>query len=182
MKKYYSMILGVVAVFSFFAFNGCILDNLNTIDVKMPYTAHIDVSGSQNSITKSETFDISTSSIYDTYSDKINGITFVKAQFRTSSYSDAAISGNITITLKDNKSGIVIFSKTLTNVKPADYKDNPLQLNLTQTQINLFNSYLKITGNTKYTATVSVDNISGGSTPRSIGVDIDVAFNIDANT
>ena len=133
MKKYLGIIFTVTLMFSFLSFNGCILDALNSNTVNMPYTKHIELSGITTSISKSESFDISQSNVYKKYKDKINSITFVKAEFRTTSVKPENITGDITVKLED-KNGKTIFSKEIKNVAPADFIKKPFELSLTQKQ------------------------------------------------
>jgi len=182
MKNYLKLIIITFIIPIFISFNGCILDALNDITVNMPFaTDTLTISGSQSSISQSETFDIAKSEIYQQYKDKLNSITFVKAQFRTMYVSNPNIAGNITVNLT-GKNNIPIFSITMNNVKPADYTNTPFKLNLNQSQISAFNQYLNNSANTVFTGTVSVNNISGGSIPRVIKVIIDIVFSINAKT
>ncbi len=181
MKNYMKFLI-VIILPLLITFNGCILDSLNDITVSMPYASGtITLSGSQSSITNSASFDISKSEIYQKYKDKLNSITFIKAQVRTIDISDKNIKGDLVVTVKD-KNGITLFSISEKNIAPADYIATPFKLKLTQSDIQKLNTYLKLTGNTVFSGTVTVNNISGGTTPRVLKVKIDMAFSINANT
>ena len=140
MKKYIMKLSLAALLLVPFSFSGCILDALDTLTQNIPISQEINISTSENSYTQSETIDLSNSSTYQKYSDKIQQISFVQTEYRTKSVTPADMSGNITLTLKDN-GGNILFTYPLGTIVPANYVNTPFQLKLTSDQIQLINAY-----------------------------------------
>ncbi len=183
MKKYLTHTLIIIAFAVPFLFSGCILDALNSLTENIPISQEFHISSSQTSYTKSETFDLSNSSTYQRYENKIQQIEYVRAEFRTvaDSVIPADLSGDITVTLKDD-SGNLLFEKQLNNVKPADYETTPYQLNLNSTEIAAINAYVSVLSNRVFTATISITNISSSVKPYTLVGVLDVVFQMKAKT
>ncbi len=180
MKKYLIKLSFVALLIMPFAFSGCILDALNTLTQNIPITQEFTVTNStESSYSETETADLSNSSTYQKYSDKIDSITFAQAQFRTKNVSPSNMTGNVNLTLKDSN-GNLLFTYPLGQITPAYYKTTPYQLKLSSAQIGLINNYLSTLSNKKFQATLSIDNIS--PTPYSLNAVIDIAFTMTVNT
>lgn len=181
MKKYLTQTLFVAALAVSLSLNGCILDALNTLTQNIPISQEFHINSSQTSYSRSETIDLSNSSTYQSYADKIEQINFVRAEYRTKvdSVIPADLSGNITVTLKDN-TGKVLFTYPLGQVNPADYINTPYELDLNSTEIEAINTYLSTLTNKVFTATISITNIS--PTPYTLVGVIDIVFEMKAKT
>lgn len=180
MKKYYFKILFVLSIFTVLSFNGCILDALNTLTQNIPISQEFTITNSsKTSFDTTETIDLSNSSTYQRYSDKIDSIKFAQAEFRTKNISPASLSGNVTIKLKDSN-GNILFTYPLGPVSPADYQNTPYQLSLTSSQIKLINAYLSTLTNKKFIAELQITNIS--PTPYTLTGVIDIVFQMTAKT
>ena len=180
MKKYFIKTLFALSVLTSLSFNGCILDALNTLTQNIPISQEFTISnGILPSYSQTEIIDLSSSSTYQRYADKIQSINFVRAEYRTNSVSPASLSGNITITLKD-MNGNLLFSVPLGQITPANYQNTPYELTLNAAQISLINGYLSTLANKKIQATLSIDNIS--PVPYSLTGVIDIVFEMKVKT
>ena len=166
---------------SMFLLNGCILDSLKTITQNAPMSQEFKVNSSQTSYSATETIDLSNSSTYQSYQDKIQQIKFIQAEFRTKSVTPTDLSGNVTLILKDN-SGNTLVNYSLGQINPSDYITNPFQLQLNDTQIAAINAYLSILSNKKLKATLQIDNISSSVKPYSLDCVLDIVFELKAKT
>jgi len=181
MKRYLILSVMVLATVGLLSVNGCILDAIKSITQNIPITTDFNLSGSATSLTKTETFDLNESSTYNTYSDKINTIEFVTAQYRTKSLNQPSMSGTITITVKQSN-GTVLFSKVIPGFRPASYTSAPYELTLSQSEIQLVNAYLSILSNRVFTATINFDNITGGTGTYDLNATVDIVFKLTADT
>ncbi len=181
MKKHLTHILIIITAVVPFLFSGCILDALNTLTQNIPITQEFNISSNATSYTKSETIDLSNSSTYQRYQDKIQQVKFITAQYRTKSVTPSDLSGNVSITLKD-KSGNLLFTYPLGTISPADYESTPYKLTLTSAQIGLINAYLSTLSNRTFDATISITNITSSVKPYNIIGELDIVFEMKAKT
>jgi hypothetical protein len=178
-KNYLRIFIGALLVGAM-SFSGCLLDALNTLTQNIPISVEFTINNSsESSIQKTETVDLSNSTTYKEYSDKIQNINYVQAEFRDKTVSPSNLSANVMMTLSDNN-GNVLFTYPLGTITPADYQNTPFQLNLSSDQISLINAYLSTLSNKKFIATISFNNVS--PTPYSIDGTIDIVFQMKAKT
>ena len=168
-------------LFLMLTWNGC--DQFNTLPLNIPFTMKVAVEGSEQTLSNSTNFCLSTDSqTYDDYKDKIKSLHFIEAAFRTLSVSPSDITGNITVSLQDGN-GTTLFSYAIPGVNPSDYMkpNSPYILQLTQAQIDFINTYLSnvLNSGACFTATITVDNLTGNP-PYSIKGAIDMV--IEAET
>lgn len=181
MKKYLIKLSLVALLLLPFAFSGCILDAINTLTQNIPISQEFNISSSADTYSQSETIDLSNSTTYQKYSDKIQNISFLQTQFRAKSVTPSDLSANITLTLKDNNNNI-LFTYPLGTIKPADYENTPFQIELTQNQIQAINSYLSTLSNKVFVATLSITNITSSAKPYTLNGVIDIVFQMKAKT
>lgn len=181
MKKYlFNFLLLLIAVVPL-SFNGCILDALNTLTQNIPISQEFNVTSALTSYSQSETIDLSNSSTYQRFSDKIQNIQFLQAEFRTKSVTPSNLSADVHITLFD-KNGNLIFSYVLGIINPADYQNTPYQLTFTGAQIQLFNTYLSNLSNKKFFAMIDFRNIKSSQPTYTIDGVIDIVFKMKTKT
>ncbi len=180
MKKYFIKTFAALFFVAMLSFNGCILDAFNTLTQNIPITQEFSVvNSSKSSYSQTDTVDLSSSTTYQNYSDKIQNINYATAEFRTKSILPQNLSANVSITLKDS-SGNLLFTYPLGTITPADYKNTPYQLSLTAAQIQLINNYLSTLSNKKFQATLSITNIS--PVPYSLDAVVDIVFKMKTKT
>jgi hypothetical protein len=115
------------------------------------------------------------------YEDDIEAITYVVAAFRTIS-STPGLTGDIFVSIVSDDDGVTIFSFTILDAHIEDYIESPYELELTQAEIDLFNSYLADYATKDcYTATLSVTNITAESgPPYTLTAIIEIVLEIEA--
>jgi len=169
------LLLPLIVIISL-SFNGCILDAFDTLTSGVPLSVDINVSGTNTSIESSTTFNLDENDTYKDNKSKIESIKFVKVAYRTKSVTPAALTGNITLTVKQTN-GTILFSKVLPNLKPADYVTTPLELGLTQAEIQLLDAFLASTSNRVFTATLKAENMP--DTDKNLQAVIDIVFEME---
>lgn len=174
LKMIYSMFL-LIAVTSF---NGC--DEFESIPINIPISITVETQHTNSTSTSgSSSYCLENSAAYQQYMDDINSLIYVEASWRTAEVVPASLSGVVTIVLK-NSSGNILFSYSLGNITPADYIENPLQIQLSETEIDLINLFLSSNQDLCMTAEVLVEQMPGGQVQYVIGI-IDLLFEADAN-
>ncbi len=181
MKKYILGTIFTLFAVSIVTFNGCILDAFKTITQNVALTQEFSINSSATSYSKLATVNLDSSSVYQRYKDKINEIKFIRAEYRTTSINQSNLSGTISVTIK-NMSDQVLFQVNLGQIKLADYQNSPLELNLTQVQIALFNSYLASLSSSNRQFKVSLDITNISPTPYQFTGVVDMVFELNANT
>ena len=180
MKKYLIKSFLAVFVLALFSFNGCILDSFNSITQNIPISQTFYLTSIQTSVTDNQYIDLTTSTIYQNYQDKIQSLKLVRAEYRTLSVTPSTLSGNISFTLSD-MDGNTLFSLSLGQITPANYQKTPLEFALTGAQITLVNNYLSKLSNNKFQATIEVNNIQSSTFPYTIVGAVDAVFEMKSN-
>ena len=166
-------------VLFFLQMNSC--DQINSIELNVPVTKEINATGSNTSITESESFCLDeTSDTYKSYQDKIKSLSFLEASYRTINVSDPSLQGDINVTLMDIN-GNVLFDLTIPGVNLTKYMkpNSPYVIHLTQNQVQAINLYLSNLNNQCFKAVLTVNNISGGSAPYSVKGAVDILLKAD---
>jgi len=173
MKKYiYNTITAIFIIFTAVSFNAC--DEFNTFPINIPISFEFTATGS-NSVFNSGQYCLEQSDVYQDYQDKVQSISYVEAAYRTISISDATVQGTINVQVFNTVTNTIIINFTLSNFRPADYISTPLILNIDQSQINVFNTYLNnLPQNAKcFRVIVTITGISG---TQSLNGAVDVVF------
>jgi len=182
MEKYLIFYLLSFTLASMLSFQGCILDAFNSLTENISLTKEFDISSSFTTYSKTDLIDLSNSTTYQRYQDKIQNISFLRAEFRTLNVSPSDMQSSVTINLQDNN-GNLLFSYPLGSIKPADYQNTPYELQLNSTQIGLINSYLSTLSNKTFQATISINNITWTTFPASYNLKavIDIVSSMKTN-
>ncbi|GBD91307.1 hypothetical protein BMS3Abin04_02033 [bacterium BMS3Abin04] len=155
-----------------------IADALKNYPVNIPYSVEFTATGSNNSISESQTFCIDSSDTFQEYKDKIKDIKFTEISFRTISYIPENLQGDVTITLKDGN-GVILFTESITGVKASDYVTTPYKITLTADEIQAINQYLQAVLETQsqicFTGSFSID-ITSGEGNHTIKAALDLVF------
>ncbi len=181
MKKLIKIIIVPAFLILSLSFNGCILDAFNSLTENIPISQEFNISSVLTTYSQSETIDLSNSSTYQRYQDKIQSIQFLQAEYRTKSVAPSDLSANVSITLKDNNDNL-LFTYPLGQIKLADYQNTPYELTLNSTQIGLINAYLSTLSNKIFVATISITNITSSQLPYNVDGVIDIVFSMKTKT
>ncbi len=158
-----------------------IVDALKNYPVNIPYSQEFTATGSNNSISESQTFCINNSDTYQQYRDKIKSLKFSEIAFRTISYSPENLQGDVTITLKDGN-GVTLFTESIPGAKASDYVTTPYKITLTENEIQAINTYLEAVlaaqGEICFTGSFNIDITSGAGTHTITGA-LDLVFEAD---
>ncbi len=175
MKKYLLKSFIAVIALALFSLNGCILDSFNSITQNIPISQTFVLSSSQTSFSNTQYIDLSTSSIYQNYQDKIQSLKLIRAEYRTINISPSSLSGNISFNLSD-QNGKLLFTLSLGQITPANYQKTPLEFSLTEAQLSMVNDYLSELSNNKFQATISITNIQSSTMPYVLIGAVDAVF------
>jgi hypothetical protein len=158
MKKLINSFIAFVLLIFLVSFNGC--DELQSLPLNVPIPFEFIAQGSSSSSQETETVCISSVQELLDNQDKIKDVKFINAAYWTVA-ATPGLRGNITFALQ-TQSGIPIFSINLPNVSVEDYIGAPLVLSLSETEIQLFETYLGnfINNNDCFTASLSITNIT----------------------
>jgi hypothetical protein len=160
-------------------FNGCILDAFDTLTTGIPITVDIhvaDETGNETTIADSTTFNLDENDTYKNNKDKINSIKFVKVAYRTKAVTPSDLKGDIILKVKKTD-GTLLFSKTISNVTPASYINSPMELQLTQAEIQLMDTFLAMSSNRVFNTTVTIQNLPAGI--KTLDAIIDIVFEME---
>ncbi len=161
MNKIYKQLLLFIGIIFTVGILSC--DELENLFINLKISQEITASGS-GPISEIDFFCFSDFDEINDNFDSIQEIKYVAAAYRTVS-STAGLTGDVFASLVSDD-GTTIFSFTIAGVQVEDFIDNPLEIELTQAEIDLFNSYLADYKNKDcYTTTLGVTNISAGSGP-----------------
>ena len=171
----------LVAFLAGLSFNGCILDAFDTLIQKVPISADVSLVDSKTISISTAVVCLDSSATFRSYKGKVKTITFGEATFVTADVTPASLQADIKISLKYQST--VIFSRTFTGIKPADYigDANKFKLNLTDSEKAVLNKYLENTNNT-YTGSVEVTNVQGFSGTYRLHGHYDIVLTMEVNT
>lgn len=158
------LVLSILGVSSLFVAS---CDELSSLDVNVPVGKEFHVQGTDNSITEQETFCLSQFEKWSENVEDIEDVKWVTASYWTlkdtlGNVTSPNLKGNLKYTLKDNN-GFTLFEKNLGNISAADYIGNAYEIELTDTQIEIINTYLALFQDQDlcFTGSVTLDNITG---------------------
>ena len=145
-------------------------DILENFFLNLPMKQPITSTGNGPTISESETICLED---YDSYSDNIDeiqSVEYVAALYRTldtPQLTPGLAGQNIIVTVIDGD-GFPIFTRSLPSAVADDYINTPYEIELTQAEITVVNSYLesyKENSNLCFTATLTMNNINAGQGP-----------------
>lgn len=179
MKQLITIALIALFAISLTTYYGC--DEFETLPINIPISVAFTISGG-NTSSNPTSFCLSESSVYQEYKEKIKSgsMTLVEISLRTTSVDPASIQGDVTIVIR-RSDNTVIYTTTLTNIKPADYlsPNSPYVVTITGDQAAAFDSYLNSQGDC-FSAVISVSNIQGGTSVTTLSGVVDVLISAEA--
>ncbi|NWF50366.1 MAG: hypothetical protein HXY49_07475 [Ignavibacteriaceae bacterium] len=174
MKKHLAIISTIFISITALTFYSC--DEFNTLPLNIPFV--VDFSASGASLQDTGTLCVGESETYQDYRDKIKEIKLLKITYRTKSVSPVDITCNIRIIVKRQDNGATLFNQVISNVKPKNYlpPNPPYVFTLSQTELQLFDDYLRLLGDPCFEVTFQAENVTGGNPPYSIEGASDILF------
>lgn len=149
----------IVIAISFFFVTSC--DELSELTLNVPLPIEFHTSGSNTSLSESEYFCLSQYEDWRENQEDIESAKFLTASYWTL---DATpnLTGNVSFSLY-NEFGGLLFTVNLGRITVADYIDNPFELELTESQIQILDDYLSdlAAQNKCFQSTLSVTGITG---------------------
>jgi hypothetical protein len=181
MKKYYKYILLCLLTFIVLSNQGC--DILNNFFLNLPLKQGITATGNNTTIFNSKTVYLSDYDAYADNIDKIKGIKYLAALYRTLPRGEnpfpppdsldlttGLVGEKIDVTVTDGD-GNLVFTRSLPTAKADDYLATPFKVELTPTEIGLMNKYLEgykdpvIRELLSFTGTITMSNVTAGGGP-----------------
>jgi hypothetical protein len=164
MKKYiYNTITAIFIIFTAVSFNAC--DEFNTFPINIPISFEFTATGSDSQFDSGQ-YCLEQSDVYQDYQENVKSLSYIEAAYRTISISDPSVQGTINVQVLNTVTNTVIINFTLSSFRPADYISTPLILNVDQSQIDVFNTYLNsLPLNAKcFRVIVTITGVSGTQT------------------
>jgi len=160
MKNIFNNITLIIFATSLFLVMSC--DELGQLPINVPVSIEFTTSGTNTSLTETNSFCLSDYEEWQENQDDIQSVTFLTASYWTLAGSSPNLSGDLIFTLLSS-SGSTIFSYNFGTVTAADYEDTPFQLQLSAAQIQALDDYLSdLAVNDKcFQSVLTITNITG---------------------
>ncbi len=180
MKLYIKKITLFTLFMSLTVFNGC--DELNNLPLNIPIKFSFSKTGSNTTINENQSVWLSSVQDWRDNQENINSASFISAAYWTIKPTSEGLQGDVNVSLSD-ESGKLLFSINIPNYKAADNLDKPYTLKLNQNQIQAMDDYLSLIGKDgndhSFTASLTVSNITGASSPYTISGKVEVVLQAD---
>lgn len=175
--KYIVLLTGVIFLFTY---QGCGLEDFNTLPVNIPVSVPIFLvdDGTQSTIISEAVFCLDSNEIYNDYRSQIQSMTLVEVAFRFSDVIPAEVMGDMQFILrKSDVTGVILVDHLITGLSPALYKipGSPYILDLPPDELEQMNAYLGNNGTCFY-GYVGVSNLSPSGRPKVLKGYVDMLF------
>jgi len=140
MKKINRLLLVLFLTLSLLTIISC--DPFDDIYLTLAMDIEFSTTGGGSGIDTTETFCLSNFEDYDANKDNIEEIRYVSSAYMTIDATSGLSAQPFTITLYQEDGVTKLFDYTIQNFVAEDYKNNPLELTLTQQEIAEINAYL----------------------------------------
>ncbi len=166
--------LTALVIFSLITFNAC--DKFENLPLNIPIVFKFAITNANPVSTEDVCMDQSSS--FQEYRDKFKNLSLVEAVFRITTVVPADVQGTIVIEVWRTDTNQLLMTRSYPNIKPADYlPDNvPLNLQLTQAEIDLVNAYLDANPNACFRAIISGSNVTPTGSNFDIKGVVDILF------
>lgn len=178
MKRLIKISLTAFASVLLFFTSGC--DDFNNLPLNIPITVNFDLNGGAVSSTRNFCLDEYAS--YTDFQDNIENIQLLRVIYRTFTVTPNELKGDIRIVVTQ-EDGTVLVNQVISGVKPANYisPNQPLELVLTQEELQAFNAYLAQLNNLCFSATISVENVTEGELLAQLSGAVDILFEAETS-
>jgi hypothetical protein len=173
MKKLNKLFVGVLFGISLLFINGC--DPFDDLYVNLAMDIEFSTAGAGQNIFISSDLCLSDFDDYEDNVDQLEEIRYVSSAYFTIDATSGLRAQTLTITLYQEDGNTKLFDYTIPNFVAATYKNNPLEITLTQQQIDDINSYLTNPQEDKcFVATLEASNVQSDSTPYQLSSKVDI--------
>jgi hypothetical protein len=140
MKILYKIFLGSIIITSFFLSNSC--DPFEDFYVNLVMNTDLNTPIVGDSINVSSSFCLSDFDDYKDNKDKLEEIRYLSSAYLTISATQDLQGNNMVLNLYEGDGSTLLFQYTLPTFRAADYINKPLEIKITQQEINNINQYL----------------------------------------
>ena len=142
MKKFKKLCAAALFGISLISINGC--DPFDDLYVKLAMDVEFSIEDLEdpNIPAIKDTLCLSDFEDYEDNVDELEEIRYVSSAYFTVDATSGLRAQTLTLTLYQEDGSTVLFDYTITNFVANNYKDNPLELTLTQQEIDDINAYL----------------------------------------
>jgi len=163
MKKLKKLSIALLFIFPLITITSC--DPFDEVYLKLAMDIEFSTPGFGPELEITETFCLSDFEDYDDNKDNIEEIKYVSSAYITIDATSGLSADSLTITLYQEDGATILFDHTIRNFVAANYKNNPLEITLTQQQIANFNAYLTNPKEDKcFVAALAASNVQPSST------------------
>ncbi len=180
MKLKIKYIILLTSVIFLFTYQGCGLEDFNTVPVNIPVSLPVFLvdDGTQTTVISEALFCLDSNEIYQDFRSQITSMTLVEVAFRFSDVIPAETAGDMRFMLrKSDAAGDILIDHLITGLTPELYKipRSPYILDLPQEQLDLMNAYLGSNGTCFY-GYVGIENLSPAGRPKVLKGYVDMLF------
>lgn len=155
-------------------------EEFENLEINVPFSIEITRDGNHPDDHELDTLCLDTESeTFRQHMDEFENLTFVEAAIRVKAVNPTSMTGTISVSVK-KLDGTILFTQTLTNVRPADYMTTPYVIQLTPAQIQLINAYLSMIQQHQvspcFIGELDTSGIPGWDVTKSITVVIDIVI------
>jgi hypothetical protein len=140
MKIFYKIIFGFFVITSLFLFNSC--DPFVDFYLTLSLNTDLNTIGAGTTIDIQSDFCLNDFDDYNDNKDKLEEIRYLSSAYLTMSATQGLQGSNLVLTLYQGDKSTVLFQYTQQSFVAADYINKPLEIKLTQQDINNLNQYL----------------------------------------
>ena len=175
MKKVKKLFAAALFGISLLFINGC--DPFDDLYVKLAMDVEFNIDDGEGSTIPplQDTLCLSDFEDYEDNVDELEEIRYVSSAYFTVDASSGLRAQTLTLTLYQEDGFTVLFDYTITNFVANSYKDNPLELTLTQQEIDDINAYLTNPKEDKcFVATLEAFGVQSDSSPYQLSSKVDI--------
>lgn len=172
MKKINKLFVAASFFIIVFTFNSC--NPFDDVYLSLAMDVKFSTIGIGTDIFLTETMCLSDFEDYDDNRDNLEEIKYISSAYLTLNATQGLQGDNLTLTLYEADGTTLLFQKIIPNFVAASYINSPLEIVLTQPEINNINAYLINPKEDKcFVATLAVSNVQSSSTPYQLTSKLD---------
>ncbi len=173
MKKLNKFFAAALFGISLFFVNGC--DPFDDLYVNLAMDIEFSTAGAGQTIFISSALCLSDFEDYEDNVDELEEIRYVSSAYFTTNATSGLRAQTLTITLYQEDGFTKLFDYTITNFVANTYINNPLEITLSQQEIDDINAYLTNPKEDKcFVATLEATNVQSDSSPYQLSSKVDI--------